>query len=407
MHVLPLFCLLSLATSFTPLPNFIVPLHHPPLSLFSTKATPRLPPRKLYPLPDPSSTDSLNTSLGPSGLGLSPFISSLSSLSAGFCNWVYKVTATLPAYPAPLSTEYVAKVFSPMAKVRVSPEFRGIVDIAASATAIHGVTHGSIGPELVYNDENCIVSVLIPGKELAEADVHGSEAGNFGDGRALVPKIAARVAQLHSLELPTEMPHMLWSTVRAMLTYIAGKGGAVDELRTTVDKLQADIDELRCKEVTGHGDLKPTNVMVTPAGDVVLIDFELSGPNYRGFDLCKLFRTSKRTDNTDANMREFMSAYVREVGGEAGGRGSDCDDECADSCAASVDLLIGEAALFLPLTWFEAGVFFLFAAYCDPAQEQRWLELSRDRMGEYDKVMLEFEKRKEDYRAAKIKALAV
>jgi thiamine kinase-like enzyme len=67
--------------------------------------------------------------------------------------------------------------------------------------------------------------------------------------------------------------------------------------------------------VLGHGDLKPTNVLASPrpdgedqgedqgggghSSDAVLIDFELSGINYRGFDLCKLFRCPSSTFHDD------------------------------------------------------------------------------------------------------------
>jgi thiamine kinase-like enzyme len=122
--------------------------------------------------------------------------------------------------------------------------------------------------------------------------------------------------------------------------------------------------------------------------DIFLIDFELAGPNYRGFDLCKLFRTASPGPGTARNRRAFMEAYHRRAAGR-------------EPTAADVELLLAEADLFLPLTWMEAGVFFLFASVSDGAQEGRWRGLAEDRLGNYRGAMEEFEANVERYKRAK------
>jgi hypothetical protein len=51
---------------------------------------------------------------------------------------------------------------------------------------------------------------------------------------------------------------------------------------------------VRAPVVFAHGDLKPSNMMRTPDDahppHLLFIDLELAGPNYRGFDIMKLFR---------------------------------------------------------------------------------------------------------------------
>ena len=71
-------------------------------------------------------------------------------------------------------------------------------------------------------------------------------------------------------------------------------------LRREVEIMANTVGKMGFSVVLSHGDLKPSNVMLLgddPVDDVRLIDLdvrlidlELAGPNYRGFDLAKLFR---------------------------------------------------------------------------------------------------------------------
>jgi hypothetical protein len=65
-----------------------------------------------------------------------------------------------------------------------------------------------------------------------------------------------------------------------------------------------------------------------------LIDLELAGPNYRAFDLMKLFRTSGEQFSDDAFM-SFLTTYAAMQGG------------------LSVCELVNECELCQLLTWFE------------------------------------------------------
>ena len=147
-----------------------------------------------------------------------------------------------------------------------------------------------------------------------------------------------------------------------------------------------------CTVVLCHGDLKPSNVMVYDNEVPKLIDFELSGVGWRGFDLYKMFRTGK--GSRESNMVEFCASYLE---GGAGGSGG----------GSSSKLLVQEAKLFEPVTWLEAGVFFLFAIGegregLDKAENDKWeaeMEaLARDRIGEYAKCVDGWEGRVEEWR---------
>ena len=117
--------------------------------------------------------------------------------------------------------------------------------------------------------------------------------------------------------------------------------------------------------VVGHGDLKPTNVLASESAEdmrVVLIDFELAGPNFRGFDLCKLFRNDAGQIDIDPSgpLCTFLSEYR---------------DACALRTTApmpSVEELAAEAAALEPATWLEAAVFFMTVLSEEGFTEQQY-----------------------------------
>ena len=73
-----------------------------------------------------------------------------------------------------------------------------------------------------------------------------------------------------------------------------------------------------------------------------MIDLELAGPNYRGFDLMKLFRTNPQSFS-EAKFEQFLSCY----GPSTWVAAVDCPMSSSMKCQ------ICEA-----LTWLEAAVFF-------------------------------------------------
>ena len=205
-------------------------------------------------------------------------------MSAGFCNWVYRVQLEGSEQPI------MVKLFSPLAKLRLAPERRGLGDETAGDEAL--------GPRLLYRSADGLICEWIEGETLTEADLHAPSS-------SLPALIAPKLAALHgeplaAVEAGDADGPVLWQFLHAMIEQIAlgadalPEGFTLAELRAEVERMRRRCDALRLPVVRGHGDLKPSNVMhlkraagapsdrpaVGGDGDVAeisFIDFELSG----------------------------------------------------------------------------------------------------------------------------------
>ena len=129
-------------------------------------------------------------------------------------------------------------------------------------------------------------------------------------------------------------------------------------LRREVEIMANTVEKMGFSVVLSHGDLKPSNVMLLgddPVDDDVrlidldvrLIDLELAGPNYRGFDLAKLFRIDP-SRFSEERFSEFLSVY--------------CETAKVDESLAKE--IEKETKVCLPLVHLEAAVFFALVVAC-------------------------------------------
>merc|ERR1719213_428350 len=86
----------------------------------------------------------------------------------------------------------------------------------------------------------------------------------------------------------------------------------IDTITSEINSLKTALEKYNPKLVFAHGSMNPSNVMMSTDGNVRLIDFELGGPNYRGFDLMKLFRTANPF--SDACLEHFLCTYAKSSG---------------------------------------------------------------------------------------------
>ena len=387
----------------------------------------RRPPLAALPLPDEPTACAVRL-LEDAGVEAQPH--AVSELTTGFCNWVYRIELPGPAAAAlgASSPVVVAKVFSPLAKLRLPADVRGAADEAAGVAGL--------GPRVLHRSADGILVDFVPGITLTEAHFHRDTCAPGGAGTraaASLAAIARRLASLHgapACESAHDPPVALWLFIERMLHRIAAKTGPetpraervvlpggvrVGDVAAEVGRMRARCDALSLPAVAcGHGDLKPSNVMAhdgeavdaapppgAPAADddsFLFIDFELSGTHYRGYDLFKLFRTSDAF--RAENLRLFLSTYLDEstrvggvgegaAGSAAGGaRGAGGIDADVDGCealpdSAELDELVAETRACEPLTWLEAAVFFFFAIAEYPSEAYRWEALATQRWERY------------------------
>merc|ERR1740120_260526 len=85
----------------------------------------------------------------------------------------------------------------------------------------------------------------------------------------------------------------------------------IDVITSEINATREALEKHRPKVVFSHGSMNPHNVMMNSDGSVKFIDFELGGPNYRGFDLMKLFRTTEAF--SEKSMEYFLRVYSAAV----------------------------------------------------------------------------------------------
>jgi len=255
---------------------------------------------------------------------------------------------------------FVVKKYTDLILLRIAPEALGACDLLAGSAGI--------GPRVMFSSPSGLVMERIRGVELQEQDMH---SGDF----PLLDAVAKALASVHRLEVPQvcEGEPMLWRTIRKMMT-VCGQHPELmppgfpecKEIQAEIDAARATLDRHQPRLVLAHGDFKPSNVM--RHGDrVSIIDFELAGPNYRGYDLMKVFRTARA--QSVESMRRFLTTYASEIGDSV-------DDQ-------SVSDLLSEARRFEPLTWLEAAIFFLTLPHYKPESAARWHEMALDRWSKW------------------------
>jgi thiamine kinase-like enzyme len=278
------------------------------------------------------------------GMGFEP-------LTVGFANHVWATKK--------YKQQVVVKRYTDLAFLRLDAEAIGCVDV-------HSGENG-VGPRVLYSSSQGLVMERLDGRTLEEEDMHK-------DDKSLMALVAKALGKLHSLPVPKvcDGTPMLWRTIDKMMEVASRKPElwpqempSMEVVLEEVEKTKVVVKDMQPRVVLCHGDLKPSNVIYNKSVDEVhIIDHELAGPNYRAFDLMKLFRTAGK--QSDTSMEHFLQSY--------------CETMDAKPDVAKIK---EEARIFEPLTWLEAACFFLALPQFKPQDTARWNSLALDRWDKY------------------------
>ena len=191
-------------------------------------------------------------------------------LSAGFCNWVYRVD--LPEQADASACSVLGKVFSPLAKMRIAAPDRGRGDELAG--------EAGLGPRVRFRSEDGLITEFVPGSDLSERDIHARTPW-------LLRRIASKLAGLHSLDLPhkaadgdgtgsaadgtAQPPVVLWEFLNSMLVQVEKRPQAVpegmclQEVADEVARMRTRFEELGLPVVFGHGETRRRRPAPAPA----------------------------------------------------------------------------------------------------------------------------------------------
>lgn len=242
----------------------------------------------------------------------------------GYCNKVYSVDI-LQNHDIGASRN-VVKIFADVAKIRMTDERTGQLSVGSMDVIASDL---GIGPEVMYHSHDGLWMKFVDGLTLTESDIHECICDE------LCIELAELVSCWHTIEvnLSDENENVLWLTMQRMISYIENRiptdaypnEWSFERIQRETQFLRKSIDPLNFPEVMCHGDLKPSNIIkkiqactsqdekFTKNHPFLLIDFELSGRNYRGFDLYKLFRTRNPTIYTPTNMETFAKQYLKSL----------------------------------------------------------------------------------------------
>ena len=340
--------------------------------------------------------------------------------TGAYCNQLFRVALLASAEEHTYS--FIVKIFSPLAQKRMI-SVRDCLRFHAAAGA-----HG-LGPEVVatvldekeegepLSSDSGIAAILMKefsGRTLAEEDLHGSDYLKSDSTRELLQKTAVAVARLHQLGTTTNRQQqqglhsnshtsehniVMFHACEVMLSlcdrhWSVSGAASFDRLRQAYDTQKQRLQQMLTDEnnlvETGHGDLKPSNIMViqqqsptthTHSYEIRLIDWDLAGRHFRAFDLAKLFRTERPTAHTVPNRRFFLEAYAAE-----------CNRNCLPAAQSTTRLdpnvLERQVELLLPMAWLEAAIFFVCmsgqsSSSSSVSVASRWNQLAVCRLENY------------------------
>jgi thiamine kinase-like enzyme len=304
--------------------------------------------------------------------------------SGGYCNHLYKDS----------SQSKMLKVYSDLALQRMELSSKSIGELDLLMGNL------GIGPRILKSSSKYMIMEELEGQVLTPEMLYARNQTN------LLHNVASTLAKLHAASPPSIAPdylieknnNMLWKCCQVFLKVLKEDPDLIDLYQfysSQLDVQQNTLDhQLNLKRVIGHGDFKPSNIIVMSEssgnGIAKFVDWETCGCHYRAYDLAKVFRTpsaKKQKEQARKNCREFLQHYshcITTVDVDDKSRGDD-----------DPEFLWLESKLLLPMTWLEAAMFF----HCKSCMEgnDAFVKLANDRLEGYEESLVEWQQDVDKY----------
>lgn len=186
----------------------------------------------------------------------------------------------------------------------------------------------------------------------------------------IMRKVAALMAKLHSLEVPSyfkDREPFLWlkidkllenvptsfpdpETQRSFCSYI----GSVENLRKEINWVKDLLVNCKSPIVLCHNDIHSANLIYNDeTGDMKLVDFEYTGPNYLAFDIADHFCEFAGVENVDYRKfpeedvrKQWIRVYLEEVQKLHGENEAEISDRKVQEVCDDVNKLVLGCHLF-------------------------------------------------------------
>lgn len=260
-------------------------------------------------------------------------------VSRGFCNSVYKVQNNK-------ENPVIVKLFSPLTKLRQTYKQQ-------EAEFDRYLGDKGLAPRVISCTTDLLVTEYISGRTLLESDILESKKLRY--------KVSELLVSLHKIKCDSIPTPLIWVWLFKLIEELKVVENlpnfiSVEDLEKAVKEMHQIFKDSKMSIGICHGDLKPSNMMISDENKLLLIDLDLSGPNYYGFDVMKIFRTSEYTTSVKKEeiLKEFIKNYCELYAGNL-----------------SPKAMYAEAKMCEPLTWLEAALFFSLSIALDGSGDEK------------------------------------